>query len=167
MQIAATTSSATLRGQLAIPLSVAGVTTAPSRIPTSTKHKRASGNGIFTAQPPNAATATVSIEPETSPPGKPMRWKPIPPTAATSNVPATCISSRSGETEGGIDWSRTLRSPGKARPAVRFEPPINGACGALRQMAAHVPRHMRDPLGHPDGECRHARSDILARPFVR
>jgi hypothetical protein len=30
------------------------------------------------------------------------------------------MSSRSGETGGGIDWSRTLGSPGKARPAVRF-----------------------------------------------
>ena len=73
MQTAATTSSATLSGQVTIPLSVSGVTTAPSRIPTSTKHKRATDSGIFTAQPASAATATVSIEPETRPPGKPMR----------------------------------------------------------------------------------------------
>src|SRR6516164_8815128 len=45
MQTAATTSSATLSGQVAIPLSVSGVTTAPGRIPTRTKHRRASGDG--------------------------------------------------------------------------------------------------------------------------
>src|SRR5262249_58986782 len=99
--------------------------------------------------------------------GRRRRWKPVPPIAAMSNVPATCISSRSGETGGGIAWSRTLGSPGKARPAVRFESLINGACGALRQMAAHVPRLIQDPLGYADVKCRHTTSDILARPFVR
>ena len=73
MQMAATTRSATLSGQAAIPFSVSGVTTAPSRIPTSTKHSRAIGTGIFMGRPASAATATASIEPETNPPGKPIR----------------------------------------------------------------------------------------------
>ena len=73
MQIAAITRSATLSGQAAIPLSVSGVTTAPSRIPTRTKHTRAIGTGIFMGRPASAAIATASIEPETSPPGKPIR----------------------------------------------------------------------------------------------
>ncbi len=72
MQMAATTRIATLSGQVATPLSVSGVTTAPRRMPTMMKHGRARLAGIVTGRPASAATATVSIEPETNPPGKPI-----------------------------------------------------------------------------------------------
>src|SRR5258708_35219344 len=116
MQTAATTSSATLSGQVATPLSVSGVTTAPSRIPTRTKHRRASGGGTFTALPPSAATATINIEPQTSPPGKPISWKPNPPPAAKSHLPLNLINSRRGGKGNGNHLSPTLGAPGKGAP---------------------------------------------------
>ena len=72
MQIAATTRIATLNGQVATPLSVSGVTTAPKRMPTMMKHGRARLTGIVMGRPASAAMATVSMEPETNPPGKPI-----------------------------------------------------------------------------------------------
>ena len=122
MQMAATTRRATLKGHAAIPLSVSGVTTAPSRIPTSTKQRRASDAGIFTGRPASAAIATVNIEPATSPPGKPTKEKLTPPTAAMSSVSAVCTISRcEGKNEDGIDRSRTL-DRSTVRPAVRYCP---------------------------------------------
>ncbi len=53
-----------------MPVSVSGVTTAPSEMPTITKHGRASRSGTFIGRPASAATATASIEPETRPAGK-------------------------------------------------------------------------------------------------
>ena len=56
-QIMPTQSSATLSGQVAIPLSVSGVTAPPSEIPISTKTTRASGAGIVIGRPASAASA--------------------------------------------------------------------------------------------------------------
>jgi hypothetical protein len=77
-----------LSGHVAMPRSVSGVTTAPSRIPISTKHTRASGIGIFIGRPASAATAVASMEPDTRPAGTPIHIKPSPPTAAISSVSA-------------------------------------------------------------------------------
>src|SRR5438067_394723 len=103
-----------LTGQAAIPWSVSGVTTAPSRMPTRTKHTRASGIGTRTGRPANAATATKSMDPDTSPPGKPSIWKPMPPAAAISSVSTTCRIWRAWRGGGGIaarpmPWSATSR----------------------------------------------------------
>ena len=77
-----------LSGQAAMPRSVAGVTTAPSRMPISTKHTRASGSGTCVGRPSSAATAVTSIEPETSPAGTPIKVNATPPAAAVNSVSA-------------------------------------------------------------------------------
>src|SRR5262245_9190076 len=120
MQMAATTSSAMLKGQVATPLSVSGVTTAPSRMPTRTKHRRASGSGICIGRPASAANATVNIEPETRPPGKPTRVSPTPPSAAISSVSATGTSLLRGGRTRGIEDFPTLGPHDDRRSAGRF-----------------------------------------------
>jgi len=88
-----TVRSATLSGQVVIPVSVSGVTTAPSSMPISMKHRRASHSGILVGRPASAAHATASTDPETSPAGTPIRLKPTPPAPATASVSATCRNS--------------------------------------------------------------------------
>ena len=62
---------AMLSGKVARPLSVSGVTTAPSEMPTRTEITRDSGTGTCIGRPNSAAGATASSEPVTSPAGKP------------------------------------------------------------------------------------------------
>ena len=47
-----------------MPLSVAGVTTAPSEMPISTSRTRIIGSGISSGRPASAAAATIRIEPD-------------------------------------------------------------------------------------------------------
>src|SRR4029453_2832970 len=137
MQMAATTSSAMLSGQVATPLSVAGVTPAPSRMPTSTKHRRASGSGICMGRPASAATATVNIEPETRPPGKPTRVSPTPPNAAISSVSATGTSLLRGGRTRGIQDFRALGPHDPGVPLAAFAE-INAAQSTRRQIPRRV-----------------------------
>ncbi len=81
-------STTMLSGQVAMPRSVAGVTTAPNRMPISTKHTRASDSGTFVGRPISAAAAVTSIEPDTRPAGTPIKVNVTPPAAAISRVSA-------------------------------------------------------------------------------
>jgi hypothetical protein len=71
-------------------------------MPTSTKQIRASASGTCMGRPASAATATASIEPATSPAGKPISAKASPPAAAISRVSAAGRDARSGDKDGGI-----------------------------------------------------------------
>ncbi len=128
-----------LAGQVAIPSSVSGVTTAPSNMPTSTKHNRASTCGTFIGRPMSATTATASIEPETRPAGNPISVKMTPPAVAISSVSAVWRSSRGAGKEGGIDRSRKLRLHAAQGRVVGRRPlwsMINAVCTSPRQMIA-------------------------------
>ena len=120
MQTADTARIATLAGQVAIPFSVSGVTTAPSSIPIMMKQMRASGIGTFMGRPIRAAAATANIEPETRPAGRPIRAKPMPPAAPIVSVSPIWIRSRRGDVGGGIDRSRTAGRLRESRPAPRI-----------------------------------------------
>ena len=69
MPSVATASIATLSGHVAMLRNVSGVTIAPSSMPISTKHMRATVDGTRIGRPASAAMATASTEPETSPAG--------------------------------------------------------------------------------------------------
>ena len=58
-----TASNATLKGQVAIPDSVVGVTTAPSSVPMMTKQTRANNSGIFIGRPISAAATKMVMKP--------------------------------------------------------------------------------------------------------
>src|SRR5258707_1445021 len=87
-------STRTLRGNAARPLSVSGVTTAPSEIPTTTEMTRDSGTGICTGRPHSAAVATPSSEPVTRPAAKPNQLSVMPPSVAIDSVSAARRHSR-------------------------------------------------------------------------
>ena len=65
-----------------MPCSVAGVTTAPSEMPISTRSTRISGDGISIGRPASEAAATARIEPDRKPAGMPSRPSVRPPAAA-------------------------------------------------------------------------------------
>src|SRR6185436_4891823 len=103
MQSVETTSTARLSGNAASPLMVAGVTTAPSEMPTSTEIVRDNATGTVTGRPASAATATASSEPMTRPAGKPSHASTTPPNAAIDSVSAVRNStSLAGLADGGI-----------------------------------------------------------------
>ena len=77
-----------LSGQSAMPRSISGFTTDPSRMPTSTKDTRATGGGTSMGRPLTPATATASIEPDTRPAGNPTSVNATPPIRATVSVSA-------------------------------------------------------------------------------
>ena len=89
-----TTRIATLPGQLAMPLTISGVTTAPSITPTSTNEARAIGSVTVIGRPISAAQATASIDPVTRPAGKPVAAMATPPSVAISRVSAVRRMSR-------------------------------------------------------------------------
>src|SRR5262245_65897437 len=85
------------------------------------------------ARPASAATATVSIDPETKPPGKPTRDSPTPPNAAISSVSATGTSLLRGGRTRGIEDFRTLGPHDHGAPLAAFAV-INAARNAWRQI---------------------------------
>ena len=111
-------STRTLKGNAARPLSVSGVTTAPSEMPTTTEMTRDSGTGICTGLPNSAAVATPSSEPVTRPAGKPSQFRMSPPTAAIASVsPARSHSVFAGISEAAI--AAINAAPGEARQTRR------------------------------------------------
>ena len=98
----ATITIAMLTGQVATPLIVCGVTTAPSRMPITTKQTRASGAGTLTGRRSNAAAATASTDPQINPAGKPTRVNATPPASAMTSVSAVARSVRGVGMGGGI-----------------------------------------------------------------
>ena len=110
---------ATLPGQLAMPLTISGVTTAPSITPTSTKEARAIGSVTVIGRPMSAAQATASIDPVTRPAGKPVAAMATPPSVAISRVSAVRRMSRWTEEVSCIDRSRMSGSPRDAQAMPR------------------------------------------------
>ena len=72
-----------------MPFSVAGVTTAPSEMPISTRRMRIGSIGISIGRPASEAAATARIEPERYPAGTPSSPSVRPPAAANASVSAT------------------------------------------------------------------------------
>src|SRR5450631_437614 len=72
-----------------MPLSVAGVTTAPSEIPISTRRMRIGSVGIVIGRPASEAQATARIEPDSQPAGTPVSPSVSPPATANASVSAT------------------------------------------------------------------------------
>src|SRR3954470_15815740 len=138
MQSVEIASTRTLSGNATRPLSVSGVTTAPSEIPTTTEMTRDSGTGICTGRPHSAAIATPSSEPVTKPAGKPSQFSVMPPTAAIDRVSAarrhSCFSGI-GDDAIGADQCRAGQASSN---------PLNARTRALPQ---HDPNQVGGVLG--------------------
>ena len=89
-----------LSGQSAMPRSISGFTTDPSRMPTSTKHTRATAAGTSMGRPLTPAIATASIEPDSRPAGSPMSVNATPPIKAMASVSARRARDRRGGDNG-------------------------------------------------------------------
>src|SRR5262245_47319603 len=142
------------------------------------------------ARPASAATATVSIDPETKPPGKPTRDSPTPPNAAISSVSATGTSLLRGGRTRGIEDFRTLGPHNHRAPLAAFAE-INAARNAWRQIRdaskpadrtsicagnslnagagsrRRPPDWPRAVNGPPAGRARGPSEDILGRSRIR
>src|SRR5262245_12977708 len=131
MQSVDTTSTARLNGNAASPLIVAGVTTAPSEMPTSTEIARDNATGTVTGRPASAATATASSEPMTRPAGKPSHPNTMPPTAAIDSVSAVRNSTSLAGVAGG-DIGAINAAPPSCRQTAR---PQGDKEGQIRRSA--------------------------------
>src|SRR4051812_32972415 len=117
MLIVATTSTATLSGQVATPRIVSGVTIAPNRVPIMTKATRVTGAGTRVGRPASDAIATASTDPETSPAGIPSQAKETPPAAAISRVSSGGRMLRGAAGNGiACDQCRVRRKPSNGSP---------------------------------------------------
>ena len=119
-----------------MPLSVAGVTTAPSEMPISTSSTRTSGVGISIGRPASEAAATARIEPDKKPAGMPRRPSVTPPAAAITSVSASWRTMALRSMAGGSrDTNGDFRGAGMRELRRGPSGAINAARRRFRQMA--------------------------------